>query len=141
MSAKAVHPAGTCACGGKGAVILACSGAADVGEVADRTARLLAREGAGNMSCLAGAGARHPGMVSGFKEAGTLLVIDGCPTACGKKTVEGAGIRRFLHLQLGAIGLKKGATPPKEKTIKAVAGKARKLLGGASGGGGGCCGS
>ena len=37
-------------------VIYACSGAADVGEIADRTARHLAREGKGKMSCAVGVG-------------------------------------------------------------------------------------
>jgi len=119
-----------CGCGGIGTetVILACSGAADVGEVADQSARLLTRERAGNMACLAGIGARIEGMVKDAKEAATLLVIDGCQTSCGKKAVEGAGITKFLHLQLRDIGYKKGSTPPKEETIKIVAARARVIL-------------
>jgi len=132
---------GECACGGARAVILACSGAADVGEVADRAARLLARERAGNMSCLASIGARLEGMISGAREAAPLLVIDGCPTACGKRTVEGAGITEFLHLQLREIGLRKGSTPRSDETVRAVADKAREILGAAGAGGAGCCGS
>lgn len=130
---------GECACGGAEAVILACSGAADVGEVADRAARLLSRERGGNMSCLAGVGARLDGMISGAKEAAPLLVIDGCPTACGRKVVEAAGITGFLHLQLKEIGLRKGSTPRTDETVRAVADKAREMLGAASGGGAGRC--
>jgi uncharacterized metal-binding protein len=136
MTAKA-----GCGCGGTETVILACSGAADVGEVADRSARLLARERAGNMSCLAGIGARIEGMVNDAKEAAVLLVIDGCPTACGKKAVEGAGITGFLHLQLKDIGLKKGSTPRTEESVRAVADEARMILGKAGAGKTGCCGS
>jgi len=136
-----VSAAGGCACGGAQTVILACSGAADVGEVADRAARLLARERAGNMSCLAGVGARLEGMVRDAREAKTLLVIDGCPTACGKHAVEGAGIAGFLHLQLKEIGLRKGSTPRTDETVRAVADKAREMLGAAGVGSSKCCGS
>jgi len=129
-----------CECGGARAVILACSGAADVGEVADRAARLLARERAGNMSCLAGVGAGLEGMISGAREAAPLLVIDGCPTACGRKVVKGAGITGFLYLQLKEIGLRKGSTPRTDETVRAVADKAREMLGTAGAGGAGCCG-
>jgi len=130
-----------CGCGGSGTntIILSCSGAADVGEVADRSARLLTRERAGNMACLAGIGARIEGMVNDAKEAATLLVIDGCPTSCGKKAVEGAGITKFLHLQLRDIGYKKGSTPPREETIKIVSARARIMLGETSGTGSGSC--
>jgi len=120
-------------------VILACSGSADVGEVADQSARLLTRERAGNMACLAGVGARIEGMVKDAKEAATLLVIDGGPTSCGKKAVEGAGITRFLHLQLRDIGYRKGSTPPKDETIKIVSSRARVMLGETSVTGSGCC--
>jgi len=130
-----------CGCAGLGTetVILSCSGSADVGEVADQSARLLTRERAGNMACLAGVGARIEGMVKDAKEAATLLVIDGCPTSCGKKAVELAGIKMFLHLQLRDIGYQKGSTPPKDETIKIVAARARLMLGETSATGSGCC--
>ena len=41
-----------------GTVVYACSGCSDAGELADRIARRLTREGAAEMSCLAGIGGR-----------------------------------------------------------------------------------
>ena len=132
---------GGCTCGGTGAVILACSGAADVGELADQTARLLARDGYGSMSCLAGVGAGLEGMIKSAREAAPLLVIDGCPTACGKKAVEGAGITGFQYLMLTNVGFRKGATPMDEGTVKMAVAKAREILGNPGPAVGGCCGS
>jgi len=134
-----VSVGGGCDCQGGQAVILSCSGAADVGEVSDRAARLLARERAGNMSCLAGIGARLEGMIAGAREAAPLLMIDGCPTACGRRALEAASITGFVHLQLKEIGLMKGSTPRNEETIQAVAVRARELLGITGSSGAGCC--
>ena len=44
-------------CGGP-KLIFACSGAADVGEIADHAARKLTKEEAGSMFCLAGVGGK-----------------------------------------------------------------------------------
>jgi uncharacterized metal-binding protein len=49
-------------CGPQTNVLLyACSGGANVAEVADRAARQLMSEGLGTMFCLAGLGGRHTG--------------------------------------------------------------------------------
>ena len=45
-----------CACGSAPKLIFACSGAADVGAIADQAARKLTKDGAGKMYCLAGIG-------------------------------------------------------------------------------------
>ena len=44
-------------------LIFACSGAADVGAIADQAARKLTREGKGKMFCLAGIGGRVSGIM------------------------------------------------------------------------------
>ena len=48
----------------KGTVVYACSGCSDAGELADRIARQLSREGAAEMSCLAGIGGRVKPLVN-----------------------------------------------------------------------------
>jgi len=53
-----------CACGAAPKLIFACSGAADVGAVADQAARKLTRNGAGKMFCLAGIGGRVSGIMA-----------------------------------------------------------------------------
>jgi uncharacterized metal-binding protein len=45
-------------------VIYACSGCSDAGEIADWIARQLMRDGAAQMSCLAGIGGRVKSLVS-----------------------------------------------------------------------------
>ena len=129
----------SCNCGsGEPALVVACSGASDVGEIADHAARRLAREGVAQMYCLAGVGARLAGMVETAKSASGLLVIDGCATACGKHAVKGAGIGNFLHLQIRDLGLVKGSTPVDDAAVERVASRARDMIEAC---GKGCCGT
>jgi len=69
-------------CGGtekKSVLLYACSGGANVAEIADRAARELMFSGCGTMFCLAGLGAAIEGMVQTAKDADMNIVIDGCP--------------------------------------------------------------
>lgn len=72
---------GTGCCGGT-KLIFACSGAADVGAVADQAARQMTRDGIGRMFCLAGIGGRVPGIMKTTQAAEAILAIDGCPLNC-----------------------------------------------------------
>ena len=77
-SKKAKKPASSsCCAGGKGKNVLlyACSGGANVAEIADRAARELAFSGCGSMFCLAGIGAGIQGMVQTAKDADLNLVL------------------------------------------------------------------
>lgn len=118
-----------CACGGAPKLIFACSGAADVGAVADQAARTLTKDGVGKMYCTVGIGGRVSGILATTESAAKILAIDGCPLNCAKNSLEQAGFKTFEHLQLADLGMKKGETPPTPEHIgKAVtAGKA--LLG------------
>lgn len=117
-----------CACGAAPKLIFTCSGAADVGAVADQAARALNREGSGKMFCLAGIGGRVPGIMKTTESAAKILVIDGCPLNCAKNTLENAGFGQFEHLALAELGMAKGSTPVDEANIaKAVAAGKAKL--------------
>lgn len=121
-----------CACGTAPKLIFACSGAADVGAVADQTARALNRDGVGKMFCLTGVGGRVPGIMKTTESAAKILVIDGCPLNCAKNTLEQAGFSQFEHLKLAELGMAKGATPADEANVaKAVAAGREKLRCGA----------
>jgi uncharacterized metal-binding protein len=87
-----------CACGSAPRLIFACSGAADVGHIADQAARKLSAEGAGKMYCLAGVGGRVSGIMATTEAAAAILAIDGCPLDCARRTLEEAGFREFEHL-------------------------------------------
>ena len=111
----------TCACAGAPKLIFACSGAADVGAVADQAARKLTQDGAGKMFCLAGIGGRVPGILTTTQSAARILAIDGCPLNCAKNSLEQAGFKAYEHLQLADLGMEKGKTPPTPEAIAKVA--------------------
>lgn len=102
-------------------LIFACSGAADVGKIADLSARKLTDDGAGKMSCLAGVGGRVPQLMEIAKAAKVILAIDGCPLHCARNTLERAGFEKFEHLCLADIGMAKGKTPVTDEAVAKVA--------------------
>lgn len=111
----------TCSCGNAPKFVFSCSGAADVGEVADQAARQVSREGAIKMFCLAGIGGRVSGIVKSTEAASLIVAVDGCPLNCARKTLEEAGINNFKHIQLHELGLKKGESPASQENIHTVA--------------------
>jgi uncharacterized metal-binding protein len=108
-------------------VVYACSGCSDAGELADRTARTLAKSGAAEMSCLAGIGGQVKSLLNKARNAESILVIDGCPLNCARHTLERAGFQNFRHLELQRLGLRKGSCPPTPERI-AIATKAALTL-------------
>lgn len=109
-------------------LIFSCSGAADVGELADRAARKLTREGHGSMFCLAGIGGRVSGILKSTEAAGTILAIDGCPLDCAKKSLEEAGFNNFKHIRLNDLGFEKGKTTVDNTSITQVMNLAKMHL-------------
>ena len=108
-------------CSGGDTLIFACSGAADVGAVADQAAREMTRQGAGKMFCLAGVGGGIDPILKKTAQASKILAIDGCGLNCVKSCLVKAGFDQFLHLQLGDIGMEKGKSPATNENInKAV---------------------
>jgi uncharacterized metal-binding protein len=119
----------SCACGEAPKLIFSCSGAADVGAVADQAARKLTHDGAGKMFCLAGIGGRVSGIMATTKSAARILAIDGCPLNCVKNSLEQAGFKQYEHLQLADLGMDKGKTPPTPEAIaKAATAGTEKLV-------------
>lgn len=108
-------------------LIFACSGAADVGKIADLAARKLTQDGVGKMFCLAGVGGRVKGIMETTKGAQAILAIDGCPLHCARNTLEQAGFKKFEHVCLSDLGMEKGKTPATDQAVNKVAalGKAR----------------
>jgi len=119
----------SCGCGGGAKLIFACSGAADVGEIADKAARKLTRDGAGRMFCAAGLGGRISGILKTTEAAEGVLAIDGCPLNCVKSSLEQAGFTAFRHLQLADLGLEKGKSPAMEENVNKVATRAAEMIG------------
>jgi uncharacterized metal-binding protein len=111
-------------------VVYVCGGSADVGELTDRAARRMDREGLASMSCLAGIGARDADITFKAEYATRVLLMDGCPKACSRRTFENAKLHRFAHFDLSALGLPKGKSPVTEENIQRVVTKAAELLNG-----------
>lgn len=118
----------SCGCGGGARLIFACSGAADVGEIADKAARKLTRDGKGRMFCTAGLGGRISGILKTTEAADGVLAIDGCPLNCVKSSLEQAGFTAFRHLQLADLGLEKGKSPATERSVDNVAARAAEMI-------------
>lgn len=119
----------SCACGTAPKLIFSCSGAADVGAIADQAARKLMKDGAGKMFCLAGIGGRISGIMATTESAARILAIDGCALNCAKNSLEQAGFKKYEHLQLADLGMEKGRTPPTPEAIaKAATAGAAKLV-------------
>ena len=116
---QADKPAEAC-CGTGPKLIFACSGAADVGKISDLAARKLNAEGAGKMFCLAGIGGRVTGIMETTRAATAILVIDGCPLDCAKKTLEQAGFAEFEHIRLSDLDMEKGKTAATDEAVAKV---------------------
>ena len=116
----------TCAAAPK--LIFPCSGAADVGEIADKAGRLMTKNGAGNMFCLAGIGGQVEGIVETAKSAAKILIIDGCPVECAKLCFDKAGISDYEHMLVTDLGLEKGKAAVTADNIAIVVAEAQKRL-------------
>lgn len=112
----------------KPVVVYACSGCSDAGEIADHVARQLTREGAAQMSCLAGIGGRVKSLVLKAENAERILVVDGCPLNCAAHTLKLAGFQKFDHLELHKIGIRKGSCPVTEEKIATGVAAAKAML-------------
>jgi uncharacterized metal-binding protein len=109
-------------------IVYACSGCSDAGELADRIARRITREGSAEMSCLAGIGGRVKSLVNKAATAERILAIDGCPLNCTRHTLELAGFKNFDHLELHKIGMRKESCPVTEEKIAAGVAAAKQML-------------
>jgi uncharacterized metal-binding protein len=88
-------------------LILACSGGSNVGQITNQAALELTREGRGKMFCLAGLGADIPGIVKTVREAGEVIVLDGCSIGCAKGIMERAGLPQGRCLVVTDLGIEK----------------------------------
>jgi len=118
----------SCACSAAPKLIFACSGAADVGAIADQAARKLTRDGAGKMYCMTGIGGRVSGIMKTTEAAAGILAIDGCSQGCTKHCLEEAGFTRFQHMFVTDLGMGKGTSPVTEDNIAKVAAKGAAAL-------------
>ncbi len=102
-------------------LIFACSGGSDVGHLSDLAARKLTKDGCGKMFCLTGIGGKVAGILDTTEKADEILVIDGCPVDCAKKTVEQAGFDTFKHFRVTDLDFQKGESPATDASVYKIA--------------------
>ncbi|MGB3210716.1 MAG: putative zinc-binding protein [Desulforhopalus sp.] len=117
-----------CSCSSGPNLIFSCSGAADVGELADRAARKLTKTGMGKMFCLAGIVGRVSGLVTATEAASPILTIYGCAQECARSHWKLQVLKKVNHLILSDHGFEKGHTEVTQESIDNVIGQARKVL-------------
>jgi uncharacterized metal-binding protein len=100
---------GACCSNATTTLIAACSGRSNVGQIANRVMVEVDRIGPAKSFCLAGVGAGLSGFVESAKAASVILV-DGCPMACGKKILEKYEVEPSRYFVLTEMGIKKDRT-------------------------------
>ena len=95
-----------CAPGGN-VMILACSGGSNVGQLSNRAAVELTREGFGKMFCLAGVGGHLGGFVQSAKDVPEMVAVDGCEIRCAKAILEHADVPLKGYLVVTGLGMEK----------------------------------
>lgn len=108
-----------CCTSGGITLLYTCSGASDVGEIADRAVRKLWKEDFAQKTCLAGVGADISGFMQSAKGADVNITVDGCPIACTKKCLERIGVKPESYV-LAEFGLAKGKSPVSDENINKV---------------------
>jgi len=110
----------SCPCAAAPRLVFACSGASDVGHLTDLAAREMTKRGVAQMFCLAGIGGRVSGIMASTEAAAGILVLDGCPLECGRRTMEQAGFRNFVHVRVTNLGFERGKSPPTPERVQQV---------------------
>jgi len=100
-------------------LVVTCSGAADLGYIADQVARRLSLEKVCKMSCLALFATCSDEQIENFKNK-EIKVIDGCNLDCGKKVMEQRGIENYDYVRLTDYGYEKGKTVTSIGNIKEI---------------------
>jgi len=95
-----------CLCASGELLFLTCSGGSNVGQISNKAAVELAKEGRGRLFCLAGIGAHLDTMILAAKER-KLVAIDGCPIQCATKILDHAGLESALSVVVTDLGIEK----------------------------------
>ncbi len=88
-------------------MILACSGASNVGQLSNQAAVELTREGFGQMFCLAAIGGHLSKFVNYAKKVPSMVAIDGCSVGCIRAILEHAEVPLGDYVVLTELGIEK----------------------------------
>jgi uncharacterized metal-binding protein len=118
-----------CNCCGANSAIFPCVGGSNVGQLSNKIAIELEKEGFGNLMCTAGIGGRVSGIMKSAEASDKIIVIDGCPLNCARNTLELAGFKVDNHIIISELGIKKNKDKDlKENEISEALEKTLKIL-------------
>lgn len=118
-----------CACGTANVGIYACSGASNVGQIANKIAVELTKQEVGKMMCTVGIGGRIGGLMKSAEGSERLIAIDGCPLNCTKETLELAGFTPDRHIVISEFGIKKNKNLDiRDEEVKEALDKVMEIL-------------
>ena len=120
---------GNCCNEGRTVLWYACSGGANVAEIADGAAREMMTQGCGTMFCLAGLGAHIDGMIQTARDADLNIIIDGCDMDCARLIFDQIGLTNYLQIKVTDLGFEKvKGVRATEAQVAEVVARARKVL-------------
>ena len=96
-----------CSCSSSDVRVVACSGACNVGQIANQAAVDLSKEDVAGFFCLAAVAAHIEAMVKSAREAGMMISIDGCPVQCAAKTLQHLEIEPAIQIIVTEMGIEK----------------------------------
>ena len=88
-------------------LVYSCSGCSSAAQLANAVALRLDRNGAAEMSCIAGVGGDVQHLLKVARSGRPILALDGCPLVCVASTLQRHGITANRHYQLQQYGVKK----------------------------------
>ncbi len=96
-----------CCAGNGNIMLLACSGASNVGQISNQAAVELTQEGFRKMFCLASVGGHLSGFVRSAKDVPEMVAIDGCEIGCTTAILTHADVPIKGYLVLTGLGIEK----------------------------------
>lgn len=88
-------------------LVYSCSGCSSAAQMANALAIRLDRDGAAEMSCIAGVGGGVQGLVRTAQSGRPILALDGCVLACARACLAREGLVPDRHVVLADFGVKK----------------------------------
>lgn len=88
-------------------LVYSCSGCSSAAQMANDLAVRLDREQLAEMSCIAGVGGDVGPLVATATSGRPMLVIDGCPLECARKSLDQHDVAPDRHVNLAKQGIPK----------------------------------
>jgi Uncharacterized conserved protein len=119
-----------CACEAAIIGLYACAGGSNVGQMSNKVAVELTKQGKGKIMCTVGIGGDVPGIIKSTEGTDEIVAIDGCLLVCAKKSLERAGFTVDKSIVISELGMKKGGSLDLEESdVKDIMAKVETVLG------------